>query len=222
MDQSLLPLIAFTASSAMTPGPNNIMLMTSGVNFGFRRTVPHMLGVMFGFPVMVLIVGLGIGTTVLTQPLVHQVVTVIGILYLLWLAWHIAAADVTSNEAELIAAEHEVEAGEAPPAKAASKPMSFLGAAAFQWINAKAWISIIGMLAIYAPKGYGVIGGILVVALINLVTAAASATTWALFGLAVARWLENPTRRRLFNVTMALLLVATLVPAIKELVVSWV
>ncbi len=72
MDQSLLPLIAFTASSAMTPGPNNIMLMTSGVNFGFRRTLPHMLGVMFGFPVMVLVVGLGIGTTLLTQPLVHR------------------------------------------------------------------------------------------------------------------------------------------------------
>lgn len=221
MDQSLLPLIAFTASSAMTPGPNNIMLMTSGVNFGFRRTVPHMLGVMFGFPAMVLVVGLGIGTTLLTQPLVHQIVTVIGILYLLWLAWHIASARVTPNEAELIAAEHQADASAAKPARTGARPMSFLGAAAFQWINAKAWISIIGMLAIYAPKGYGVVGGILVVAVINLVTAAASATTWALFGLAVARWLENPMRRRLFNVSMALLLVATLVPAIEDLIRGW-
>lgn len=221
MDQSLLPLIAFTASSAMTPGPNNIMLMTSGVNFGFRRTLPHMLGVMVGFPVMVLVVGLGIGTTLLTQPLVHKSVTILGILYLLWLAWHIASADVTSNEAQLIAAEQEAEGPRATPARQAARPMSFLGAAAFQWVNAKAWISIIGMLAIYAPKGYGVVGGILVVAVINLVTAAASATTWALFGLAVARWLENPLRRRLFNITMALLLVATLVPAIDELIRTW-
>jgi threonine/homoserine/homoserine lactone efflux protein len=221
VDQSLLPLIAFTASSAMTPGPNNILLMTSGVNFGFRRTVPHMLGVMLGFPVMVLVVGLGIGTTLLTQPLVHQVVTIVGILYLLWFAWHIASADVTSNEAELIAAEHKADAPRAARKQADAKPMSFLGAAAFQWINAKAWISIIGMLAIYAPKGYGVVGGILVVAAINLATAAVSATTWALFGLAVARWLENPVRRRLFNITMALLLVATLVPAIDELVQTW-
>lgn len=220
MDQSLLPLIAFTASSAMTPGPNNIMLMTSGVNFGFRRTVPHVLGVVFGFPAMVLVVGLGIGTTLLTQPLVHTCATVIGILYLLWLAWHIAAADVTANEAALIAAEQKADAplvGSGYTTRSAARPMSFLGAAAFQWINAKAWISIIGMLAIYAPKGYGVVGGILVVTLINLVASAASATTWALFGLAVARWLQNPVRRRLFNIAMALLLVATLVPAIRDL-----
>ncbi len=147
--------------------------------------------------------------------------TVLGILYLLWLAWHIAAADVTPNEAVLIAAEHEADAPRSPHQGGSAKPMSFIGAAAFQWVNAKAWISIIGMLAIYAPKGYGVVGGILVVAAINLVTAALSATTWALFGLAVARWLENPMRRRLFNVTMALLLVATLVPAIVELVHPW-
>lgn len=214
MDQSLLPLIAFTATSALTPGPNNILLMTSGVNFGFRRTVPHMLGVIIGFPAMVALIGIGIGTTILTQPLVHQIVTLGGMLYLLWLAWHIASADVTANEDQLLTQER---AAEDQPAPSPGRPMTFLAAAAFQWVNAKAWISAIGMLAIYAPRGYGVIGGIAIVVGINLLISVVSATTWTAFGLALARWLGNPLRRRLFNVTMAALLVVTLVPALREL-----
>jgi threonine/homoserine/homoserine lactone efflux protein len=214
VDQSLLPLIAFTATSALTPGPNNILLMTSGVNFGFRRTVPHILGVVVGFPAMVALIGVGIGATILTQPLVHQVVTIVGVLYLLWLAWQIASADVTPNEGRLLTAE-PVAGSKVSPAQ--GRPMSFLAAAAFQWVNAKAWISAIGMLAIYAPTGYGVMGGIAIVVGINLIISIVSATTWTAFGLALARWLGNPLRRRLFNLAMATLLVLTLVPALREL-----
>lgn len=214
VDQSLLPLIAFTATSAMTPGPNNILLMTSGVNFGFRRTLPHILGVVIGFPAMVALIGIGIGATILTHPLVHLVVTIVGILYLLWLAWHIASADVTQNDEQLLTAEP---AADSKPAKAQGRPMTFLAAAAFQWVNAKAWISAIGMLAIYAPTGYGVLGGIAIVVGINLIISIVSATTWTAFGLALARWLSNPLRRRVFNIAMAALLVLTLVPALREL-----
>jgi threonine/homoserine/homoserine lactone efflux protein len=212
LDQSILALIAFTFSSAMTPGPNNIMLMSSGVNFGFRRSLPHMAGVALGFPVMLAILGIGFGATILAMPSFRDIVSVLGILYLLWLAWHIASAD-TSGGLRQTADTGASDDGPGRP----RRPMSFLAASAFQWINAKAWVMAIGMLALYAPQGVSVTRGIAIVVAVNLVIAVFSTVTWTAFGSALAVWLRDPMRLKVFNVAMALLLIATLIPAVIEL-----
>jgi threonine/homoserine/homoserine lactone efflux protein len=214
VDQSVLALIAFTFSAGMTPGPNNIMLMTSGVNFGFRRSVPHMAGVALGFPVMVAIIGVGFGATILALPWVHDAVSFIGIPYILWLAWHIAAADPSRG----LAHEPAID-GREPDERIGRprRPMSFLAASAFQWVNAKAWVMAIGMLALYAPVGYGVIGGIAIVIVVNVLIAILSSVTWTAFGTVLAGLLSSPRRLRVFNIAMALLLAATLIPAVIDL-----
>jgi threonine/homoserine/homoserine lactone efflux protein len=212
LDQSVLALIAFTFSASMTPGPNNIMLMSSGVNFGFRRTIPHMAGVALGFPAMLAILGVGFGATILALPWVHDVVSVIGILYLLWLAWHIASAD-TSRGLRKDAADGAVSE---KAARRGSRPMSFIAAGAFQWVNAKAWVMAIGMLALYAPQGVSVTRGIAIVVIVTLIISILSSIAWTAFGSALAIWLRDPLRLRIFNMTMALLLIATLIPAILE------
>jgi threonine/homoserine/homoserine lactone efflux protein len=213
LDQSVLALVAFTFSAGMTPGPNNIMLMSSGVNFGFRRTIPHMAGVALGFPVMIAILGVGFGAAILALPWVHDVVSVFGIVYLVWLAWHIASAD-TSRGLQKDAATGITDD---KASRRAPQPMSFLAASAFQWINAKAWIMAIGMLALYAPQGVSVTRGIAIVVVVNLIIAIMSSITWTAFGSALAVWLRDPPRLRIFNVTMAMLLIATLIPATIDL-----
>ena len=218
MDQSILALIAFTFSAGMTPGPNNIMLMSSGVNFGFRRTIPHMTGVALGFPIMVAIIGVGFGATILALPWFHDVVSLIGIPYLLWLSWHIASADTSKGLGEAPAAGASV----GRPDRSAPRPMSFIGATAFQWVNAKAWVMAIGMLAVYAPRGYGVAGGIAIVVAINVLIAILSSITWTAFGSALATWLKDPRRLRIFNLIMAALLAATLIPAIIDLAQKYI
>jgi len=214
LDQSILALIAFTFSAGMTPGPNNIMLMSSGVNFGFRRTIPHMAGVALGFPAMVAIIGIGFGATIVALPWFHDLVSLLGIPYLLWLAIHIAMAD-TRGGLQPVAADAATADADAP--RKASRPMSFLGASAFQWVNAKAWVMAIGMVAVYAPRGYGVIGGIVIVICINIFFSIMSSVTWTAFGSVLSSWLRDPVRLKVFNVTMALLLVATLIQPVIEL-----
>lgn len=215
MDHSILALVAFIFTSAMTPGPNNIMLMTSGVNFGFWRTLPHMAGVSLGFPLMVLLIGVGFGTTILAMPWFHDAVSFIGIPYLLWLSWHIASAETRHGLVK--PGEHEGMAPNGAITRDEPRPMTFLGASAFQWVNAKAWVMAIGMLAVYAPTGYGVMQGVAIVVAINLIIAIFSSITWTAFGSALSTWLKDPFRLRVFNVVMALLLVATLVPPILDL-----
>ncbi len=190
------------------------MLMTSGVNFGFRRTLPHMTGVVLGFPAMVAIIGIGFGGAIIALPWFHDGVSLIGIPYMLWLAWHIASADTSRGLGKSSGARH-VSVGGTPEA---ARPMSFLGATAFQWVNAKAWVMAIGMLSIYAPQGYGVIGGIAIVIAADVLIGLVSAIVWVGFGSVLATWLNEPRRLRVFNITMALLLAATLIPAIIDLV----
>ena len=191
----LLVLFAFAAS--ITPGPNNIMLLASGANFGLRRTVPHMLGISLGHAFMVSMVGLGLLQVFDTFPWVRPALMVICAIYLLYLAWKIANA--------------------APPADAPSdaRPLTFLQAAAFQWVNPKAWYMAIYAQTNFAPEG-GVMGiawlGAVSVAGIFAITNLPSVTVWAWGGVQVRGWLEAPGRLRAFNITMALLLVASLYP----------
>ena len=191
----LLALVAFAFVSSITPGPNNLMLMASGANFGFRRTVPHMLGIGIGFTVMVILVGAGLIGIFDAVPVTHQVLKVVSILYLLWLAWKIAHA--------------------APPAdrsETAGRPMTFLQAAAFQWVNPKAWTMALTAIAVYAPDRS--LWAILLVGLTFGLGNLPSVSTWTVLGQQLRRFLTSPARLRVFNWTMAALLVASLLPVV--------
>ncbi|MEM6441750.1 MAG: LysE family translocator, partial [Pseudomonadota bacterium] len=182
----------FALVTSITPGPNNLMLMASGANFGLRRTVPHMLGVGLGFVAMALGIGLGLMQVFDAYPAAYDVLRAAGAVYMLHLAWKIARA--------------------APPegGAAAGKPMSFLAACAFQWVNVKAWAMAVTAVSLYAPSRTWQ-----AVALVAVVFGAVnlpSVSLWAVLGVQLRRWLGSPGRLRAFNWTMAALLVASLWP----------
>jgi len=185
----------FAVVSSITPGPNNLMLMTSGMNFGVRKTVPHIVGVSAGFSFMMLVVGLGLGRVFEAFPVAHTVLRVASVAYLLYLAFKIATTTT------------------APTPTAASttaKPMGFLGAAAFQWVNPKAWTMSMTAVTAYVPKESTstLLLVVLMFGLINL----PCCSVWALAGVHLRRWLSSPRRLRVFNVVAALALVASLIP----------
>jgi len=195
MTLDLIPaLAAFAFVSSITPGPNNLMLMASGANFGFRRTVPHMLGIGIGFSLMVLLVGAGLVQIFDAYPISHQVLKVCSVLYLLYLAWKIAnAAPVRKGEDN-------------------GTPMTFLQAAAFQWVNPKAWSMALTAVTVYTPDN--TLAAIGLVALVFGAINLPSVSTWTIVGQQMARFLTNTARLRTFNWTMAALLVASLYPVL--------
>lgn len=172
---TFLALILFAFTTSITPGPNNMMLFASGVNFGFRRTVPHMLGIGAGFLSLLLGVGLGLGAILAAYPPAFIALKIAGGAYLLWIAWKIGMSR-TMGEGE-----------------AKARPMTFLAAAAFQWVNPKAWVMAITAMAVNLP----------------------SVSTWAGFGSALRNWLSVPVRLKWFNISMAALLVLSLWPMLK-------
>lgn len=195
MNTELLTALAlFAFVTSITPGPNNLMLMASGANYGFRRTIPHMLGIGIGFTVMLLLVGAGLIRVFDEWPLAHDVLKVVSVAYLLWLAWKIATA---TGPAE---------------GRAGGRPMTFLQAAAFQWVNPKAWAMALTAITAYAPDR-GMLA-IVVVALIFGAINLPSVSTWTLVGQQMARFLTSHARRRTFNWTMATLLIASLMPVL--------
>ena len=190
----LFALVAFAFVSSITPGPNNLMLMASGANFGFARTIPHMLGVALGFTLMVVLVGAGLMQLFDLYPISYTILKAGSVVYLLWLAWKIARAS------------------EPGTGKAGGTPMTFLQASAFQWVNPKAWAMALTAISVYAPTRD--MGAVLLVAVIFGAVNLPSVSTWTVLGQKIRVILTNPTRLRAFNVTMALLLVATLFPVI--------
>lgn len=195
MTLDLLPGLAlFAFVTSITPGPNNLMLMASGANFGLRRTLPHMLGVGIGFVMMVALVGLGLIGLFDRFPALYRVLTAVSVVYLLWLAWKIATA-----------------APRLPDDKGPQgRPITFLQAAAFQWVNPKAWSMALSALTLHAADH--TVAGVAVVALVFGAINLPSVGCWTLLGQQMRRFLTSPGRLRGFNVTMALLLVTTLYP----------
>lgn len=191
----LFALVGFAFVTSVTPGPNNMMLLASGVNFGLRRTVPHMLGISLGHAVLVLSVGLGLAGIFHSFPVLTVALKVASVGYMLWLAWKIAHA----------AAPNAGQAG--------ARPFSFLQAAAFQWVNPKAWAMALGAISAYAPGGD--LRGVGLVALIFACVNLPSVSLWAAMGERLRHWLTDPKRLRLFNWTMAVLLVASLLPVLR-------
>ena len=194
----LLAFIAFAFVTSVTPGPNNMMLLASGVNFGVRRSFPHMLGISLGFMLLVAAVGLGLGQVFQRLPLLHDVLRYVGAAYLLYLAWKIAQSGAPQ--------------GRDNPA---AKPFTFLQAAAFQWVNPKAWIMAVGVVATYTPRE-GFFMNLLLSALVLGLVNYPSISVWTLFGSTVGRALRTPQALRTFNGVMAALLLLSLAPIFME------
>jgi len=190
----LVAFIAFAFVTSVTPGPNNMMLLASGVNFGLRRSLPHMFGISLGFMVLVMAVGLGLGQLFERFPPLYTALRYLGGAYLLYLAWKIAGAGAP-----------DASGGER------GKPFSFLQAAAFQWVNPKAWVMAIGAITTYTPQENFVVNVLLIAALFALVNCP-SVGLWTVAGSLLRRWLHQPRILRVFNIGMALLLVASLYP----------
>ncbi|MCT4553868.1 MAG: LysE family translocator [Pelagimonas sp.] len=190
----LFALALFCAATLFTPGPNNLMLMASGANFGLRRSVPHLAGVALGFPLMIVPVGLGVMQVFELWPITETALRIASICYLLYLAWKIAHAT--------------------PPKEvsAEARPLSFLQAVAFQWVNPKAWSMALGAITLYAASRE--LGQILWVAGSFLVLGSLSALTWTTLGTGVRRILAKPERLRMFNWTMAAALILSMVPVL--------
>lgn len=193
----MLSLALFAFVSSITPGPNNVMLTASGATFGYRRTLPHMLGISVGVAIMLLLVGAGLGTVFEAMPVLYTALKYVGAAYLLYLAWRIAGA------------------GSVDGAAARSKPFTFWEAAAFQWVNPKAWIMAVGIVATYTPQE-GFFQNLIVATLLVTMVGFPSISVWTLFGGALRHLLRQPKSVQRFNVGMALLLVASLYPILFE------
>lgn len=196
LTQQFIGLLGFAFASSITPGPNNMMLMASGANYGFRRTLPHMLGVSIGFAVMIALVGIGLVGLFEAWPPAFTVLKVISSLYLIWLAWKIATSPPP----------------QAGDADSTGRPMTFTQAALFQWVNPKAWTMALTAIAVYAGSRSvaAVLGVAAVFGAINLPTV----SIWAAMGQYLRRWMTDDRRRRAFNWGMAALLVGSLVVAL--------
>lgn len=192
-----IALLTFAFASSVTPGPNNLMLMASGANYGLRRTLPHMLGISLGHMVMVFAVGVFLLRVFSQFPALNLALKILSVTYMLWLAWRIATA--LPQDAKAVT----------------GTPLTFLQAAAFQWVNPKAWFMAITAITAYTPAALGIIGGAALVAVIFAAVNFPTIALWAWIGVQVRRFLGTPARLRTFNITMALLLLASLYPILR-------
>ena len=192
--ETLTALVAFAFVSSVTPGPNNLMLMASGANYGFARSMPHMLGIALGFTLMIVLVGAGLVQLFDAWPPSYTILKILSVVHMTWLAWKIARAAPVEKS------------------KAAGTPMTFMQAAAFQWVNPKAWAMALTALSVYATDA-SLAAFVLVAAVFGLVNLP-SIALWTIMGQQMARLLTNPARLRAFNWTMAALLVASLYPVL--------
>jgi threonine/homoserine/homoserine lactone efflux protein len=199
MSQSLLiAFVVFAAVMYFTPGPNNVMLLSSVLTYGFRRSVPHMAGITFGMGFMVAAVGLGLGTIFITYPVLQTILKYAGAAYLIYLAAAIAMSGAAASG-------QDNQRG----------PMTFWGAVLFQWVNAKGWVMVIGTLTAYAAIA-SFPWNIVIQTAISLVMGTLATVAWALFGSALRPMLTSPRAVRAFNVVMAVLLLASLYPVFTD------
>jgi len=192
----LLSLVSFAFATTCTPGPNNIMLTASGVNYGFARSLPHMAGVVIGFVVLIAACAGGLGLLFTAYPAVHVVLKVVGAAYLLWLAWKVANAGRPQPE----------EGG-------VGRPLTFLQAAAFQWVNPKGVLTALGAVALFVRPQSASTDTAVLLAVFALATVV-SVAVWTAFGTVVSRALREERHARIFNAVMALLLAASIVPMV--------
>ena len=196
--QLLLAFVVFAAVMYFTPGPNNVMLLSSGLTYGFRRTLPHITGIVIGMAFMIAAVGVGLGTVFIAYPLLQTILKYAGAAYLVYLAAVIAMSGATKSDGA-----------------SGRGPMTFWGAAVFQWINVKGWVMVIGSITAYAAIA-AFPWNIVIQTLIVLVVGVPATVAWALFGSALRPLLKSERAVHAFNVLMALLLLASLYPVLMD------
>jgi threonine/homoserine/homoserine lactone efflux protein len=193
----MISVFLFALSAAITPGPNNVLLMSSGANFGIRRSVPLLLGVCIGFPAMFLAIGMGLGVFFQQYPAAHDYITVIGVVYLIYLAWRIARSGEPERVKNI-------------------KPLTFIQAAAFQWVNPKAWVMATSAIAAFTTSAGDINQQVINLTLIFITASIPSALTWLMFGVGLQQLLADPLWLRRFNYLMASLLILSMVPVILD------
>ena len=199
MSPSLIyAFLVFVAVMFFTPGPNNVMLLSSGLTYGFRRTLPHIAGVIIGGSFMIAAVGVGLGSVFVAYPVLKTILKYAGAAYLIYLAIGIAMSGATKVDQDN-----------------RRGPMTFWGAAVFQWINIKAWVMVIGTITAYAAIAVFP-WNIVIQTGISLLMGILATTTWALFGSSLRPILTSPNKVRVFNLVMALLLLASLYPVFTD------
>lgn len=200
----LLAVILFAVSSSVTPGPNNIMVMTSGVNFGIRKSLPLLTGICVGFTIMLLLVGIGFAQLFEMFPNLHFIIKCVGTFYLLYLAWLITKSAGSINSGSQ------------------SQPLSFMKGALFQWVNAKAWVIATGAVAAFTTVGSSFYTQNFTIAAVFFFVSFPSVGIWLLFGSMLKKMLKSEQNRRWFNYSMAGLLVVSVIPVIKEITIQFV
>ena len=193
--EALLALCVYAFVTSVSPGPSNFMLLASGANFGFARTVPQVLGITIGFELLLLAVGAGLGALLVAYPPLHIGLKVGGGAYLLYLAWRIGTSRSLGKSSET------------------ARPLTFLQSAVFQWINPKAWVVALTTMAVYTNPDAPLLSVVVIMATFGLVNLP-SVSAWAGFGMVLREFLSNPVRLKWFNMTMGVLLAATLWPLI--------
>jgi threonine/homoserine/homoserine lactone efflux protein len=196
MNFPLLPFIAFAIAGSVTPGPNVLLVAAGAARNGVRATLPHIVGISCGFAVMILIVGAGLAVPLTAFPAVQVGMRWVGAAWIGWIAWQIATSPAP---------------GEGPP----RPPMSFLAAAMFQWVNPKAWLLAIGMTTAWTVPGESLLAQYALMAAIFGIFGAPCSLVWAVLGDQANRFLHRPRHVHVFNVTMAVLLVASMVPVLR-------
>ena len=196
----LLAMVIFAITTSVTPGPNNILVMSSGVNFGSKRSLPLLTGICVGFALMIFLVGVGLGQVFAWFPALHTIIKALGSLYLLYLAWLIMTSSGIGDSS------------------AQSEPLTFFKGALFQWVNAKAWVVATGAIAAFGAVGSSAISQNLLLCSIFLVVAFPCVGVWLLFGVALKKYLTLDRYRRWFNFSMGGLLALSVMPVLYELI----
>jgi threonine/homoserine/homoserine lactone efflux protein len=194
----ILSILSFAIATAFTPGPNNLMLLSSGLTFGYKRTLSLIAGIMVGFPLMVVTVGLGIGELFQIFPMLYDILKVVGISYLLWMAWQISQAKGSLHTKET------------------SKPFTFIQAGLFQWVNPKAWIMAITSTTSFISNEGSIQVQVLFIAFVYLVVGFFSTHSWVLGGVLLQKFIQKEKSLRIFNISMALLMVLSVLPFMFE------
>lgn len=189
--ETLIALVSFAFVSSVTPGPNNLLLTASGLRFGFRATIPHILGIQFGMAIQISLCAVGIGTLLMEVPLAGNLIRAGGTAYLLYLAWGLLNTRVGGGQ----------KTGDK------GRPFHFWEATMFQFINPKAWLMSITVGSLFVPELDSKVASVMTLCLIFAMVGMPSSGSWALIGAAVKRYLEDPFWLRCFSIVMALLTV---------------
>lgn len=194
------PIIAFAIVALLSPGPNTVLLTASGASFGFRRSLPVIAGICFGVPLLILAVGLGLGAVLETVPETRIAIKVIGVAYILWLAWKIASANPKGLDQNVTPAH--------------GRPVGAIQAAILQWVNPKVWTMAVATMGAYGAAANNPTIQAAIIALIFFLVCVPAAMIWTGFGVGVRRLLATRRAVRIFNIVMAILLVVSLEPII--------